>query len=186
MGTENLSQEKVVSVSEIEKIIPPEKLEEYRIKSLASKRVANDPLPGPFEDAMGDGDVEVVTSKGKIVVRPVVAYDFTIFKKINSPIFQQMVDVGVSTSGSAELDFDEEDMYELIFQFTRPCKEVRKELKKGREEYREAALAKIADVYGTSDIELIVKVITEQIQKGFSTMVEHEIVSSDDDKKKQQ
>jgi hypothetical protein len=80
MGTNN---DNIVAIDNLLQSIPKEKLEEAIIKNAATNRVINDPLPGPMIDAIVDQELTVTTSKGNVTFRPVVIYDFTIFKKIN-------------------------------------------------------------------------------------------------------
>jgi hypothetical protein len=181
MGT---NIENTVPISELYKSVSPEKLEASVITSAATQRVISDPLPGPMLDAVANTEVEVITSKGKVILRPIVIYDFTIFKKINSPHYRTMLE---GNSGGS-LDIEDEELYEMIYQFTHTCKEIRTILKKGREYFRDIATEEIADKYNMDDLKVLLDGVAVQVRKSFSTMVGHgpseEKSSEDDDIKK--
>ncbi len=165
-------QEKIVPIDEIKKALSPEKLEDSIIQSMATKRVIADPLPGPMLDAVANTDIEVNTSQGKVILRPVVAYDFTIFKKINSPHYKTMIERD-TPEGIASITIEDEELYEMIYQFSHPCKHIRELLKKGRDHFREIATEEVGDKYDINDLNLLLTAIATQLQKGFSTMMAH-------------
>ncbi len=173
MGTENINN------VDISKILGKEKIEDIVVTSAASKRVVSDPLPGPMLDAVANQECEVKTSKGLVILRPVVMYDFTIFKKINSPHYRTMIEA--ENEREIELlDIQDEELYEMIYQFTHSCKETRILLKQSRDIFREAAIEEIAEKYEMGDLKSLLEGVAIQIQKGFSTMMAHE-PSSDKD-----
>ncbi len=187
MGTnqENSEAPNLVPVSKIAEALGPEKFEEALIKGEASKRAAKDPLPGPVFDAVLGQPIEVKTSVDTVDVRPVVAYDFTLFKQLNGPVYRNMIE---GAKDAKDLEWTDEEGYELVYQFTNPCKEIRAALKKGREYFTELALTEIGDKYTIQDITTIIMAIVKQIEVGFSTRVDHDVIEdkekSVDDKKK--
>lgn len=147
-------------------IIPPEKVQEYELRAMAASRAGHDPLPGPLSGAFLDQEIKVLD----VSVRPVVAFDMAMFKKLDSPLYRQMLE----PENAASIQFTEEEGWEMCFQFTRPCREVRAALAKGREAFRESATQAFGDKYRPQDITKIVDAIAEQIKRVFSTAVAHE------------
>jgi hypothetical protein len=175
-----------------EKIIEGEKYHELLKNTLKSiptdqvlevaaiSRARNDPLPGPAFDAVSDDGSRIKISTGEIVlVRPAVAYDFVIFKKLNSPIHQMILEASSKEKDNIAFDFNEESMYELIFQFTRSCKDVRLVLKKGKEYFTEEAMSQIADKFNLDDVRLVVENIIKNIHLSFSSMIAHDVPNKD-------
>src|SRR6266568_952062 len=91
------------------------KLKEQGIAAEANRLAAADPLPGPIFEAAFMGPVEVETSTGKISVRKASAYDITIFKKVNSPLYRQMIEMSKEASQREDIDFDDDEAFEMIF-----------------------------------------------------------------------
>jgi hypothetical protein len=91
-----------------------------------------------------------------------------------------MLEAGADKKELESLKIEDEEMYEMIFQFTHSCKEIRSLLKKGRDAFREAAIEDIADKYSMSDLNILLNGVAKQIQKGFVTMVEHDVVENKD------
>lgn len=172
MSNQTVAPDGVVSAEMLAKVLPPEKLEEAVVSTAATSRVVADPLPGPMLDAVANTELEVMTSKGKVTFRPVVVYDFTIFKKLNSPHYRTMLERENNAELSA-MNIDDEELYEMIYQFTHSCKEIRQVLKQGREQFRELATEEIGDKYDISDLNILLQGVATQIQKGFSTMMAH-------------
>ena len=170
-----------VSPEVLAKVLPQEKLEEAIVQQAATSRGVADPLPGPMLDAVVNQELEVVTSKGKVVFRPVVVYDFTIFKKINSPHYRTMLEKD-NAEELKTMNIEDEELYEMIYQFTHTCKEIRNELKKGREHFREIATEEIGDKYDINDLNILLQGVATQIQKGFSTMMAHGAKEEDENK----
>jgi len=171
-NTNLASGEKIVPIDTLLKSISPEKLEDVVVTNAAASRVVNDPLPGPMMDAIVNQELEVMTSKGKVVFRPVVIYDFTIFKKLNSPHYRTMLEAN-SGEKIENMAIEDEELYEMIYQFTHTCKEIRAALRKGRDYFRELANEEIGDKYNVDDLGNLLKGVAEQIKKGFSTMMAH-------------
>lgn len=164
--------DKIVPIETLLKAVSPEKMETAIVENAATQRVISDPLPGPMLDAVANPEMDVMTSKGKVTFRPVVVYDFTIFKKINSPHYRTMLEreTGVTVD---ELNIEDEELYEMVYQFTHSCKEIRALLRKGREIFRETAIEAIGDKYDMADLTILLNGVAAQIQKGFSTMMAH-------------
>lgn len=167
MGT---NQDNIVSIDKITQALPAKTLEEHVISQQAISRVVSDPLPGPMLDAVANQELEVMTSQGKVILRPVVIYDFTIFKKLNSPHYRTMIEHANKQISAEEINVEDEELYEMIYQFTHTCKEIRQELKKGREQFREIATEEVADKYSMIDLGVLLNGIAQQINKGFATM----------------
>jgi len=170
----------VVPIETVLKSLPPEKLEASVVESAATQRVVSDPLPGPMLDAVANQELDVMTSKGKVTFRPVVIYDFTIFKKLNSPHYRTMLEANSGVK-MEEMNIEDEELYEMIYQFTHSCKEIRAVLKKGREHYRELTTEEVGDKYNIQDLGVLLTGVATQIQNGFATMMAHGV---DEDKDK--
>ena len=173
MGTLPTTDGQTVSIETVMKSVPQAKLEEAIVSAAATSRVVSDPLPGPMLDAVANQELEIKTSRGVVVLRPVVVYDFTLFKKLNSPHYRTMLEQANSEFKTDELNVEDEELYEMIYQFTHTCKEVRTELKKGREQFREVATAAIADYFNMDDLQVLLEGVATQITKGFATMTAH-------------
>jgi hypothetical protein len=183
MGTtptvDNTSGDKVVPIETVLKSLPQDKIEAAIVENAATLRVTNDPLPGPMLDAVANQELEVITSKGKIVFRPIVIYDFTLFKKLNSPHYRTMLEANSGVK-IEEMNIEDEELYEMIYQFTHSCKEIRTLLKKGRENFRELATEEVGDKYNVQDLGVLLQGVATQIQKGFATMMAHGVEADKD------
>jgi predicted DNA-binding protein (UPF0278 family) len=180
MGT-NITPDGEVAIERVLTAVPQEKLVDSIVGTVATNRVVSDPLPGPMLNAVANQELEIITSRGKVILRPVVIYDFTIFKKINSPHYRTMLEAANKDIEETDLKIEDEELYEMIFQFTHSCKEIRAILKKGREYFREVATESIADRYSMPDLEILLNGLAKQIQSGFATMVAHDVETKEND-----
>lgn len=176
MGTILTNTDGTVPIETVLNSVPVNKLEESIVTSAATQRVVSDPLPGPMLDAVANQELEVKTSRGVVTLRPVVVYDFTIFKKLNSPSYRQMIEATNKDFNQAELNIEDEELYEMIWQFTHTCKEMRAELKKGRDQFRELATNVVADIYSMEDLGKLLEGVATQINKAFGTMQSHGVI----------
>jgi len=193
----NTKQPKQYSQEELQELlknaISPEDKEKIQLKELAAGRAMADPLPGAAYDAMLAEDIEVETTIGKVNVRPNVAYDWVIFKQINSPVYNLTLESGMPKEIREEVDFKEQQAFELIYQFTHSCKEIRNLLRKGNgnieisnnkdEKYavfREEVLNTTADKYSVFDIKPLINAVMQQILKSSSSALEYGVVKKDE------
>lgn len=103
------------------------------------RRHANaEPLPGPLAIAF---TIEELTALG-FTIRPVVASDFILLKKLDSPLYRQVFALAEHTrkikageipkdAPPPETKYDEDECVEMIYQFTRPLEEVRRTWRRG-------------------------------------------------------
>lgn len=133
----------------------------------AVKRANADPLPGPLANAFGGELVHV----GPFAIRPLVAYDMALLKKLDSPLYHQMLEAAKPAEEQRQMDWTDEDGYEMVYQFSRTPSECRAALAKGREHFREMACQSVADIVDPMLLAKAVEVIAKQIQGVFETAI---------------
>jgi len=79
-----------------------------------------------------------------------------------------------------EIEFSDEEQWEMCWQFTHSPKECRALLAKGREAFRETA-SEMADTISMPQMPMIIKAIVKQIYASFETSIKY---SGDGDEKK--
>ena len=83
---------------------------------------------------------------------------------------------------------EDEESYELIYQFTHPCKEVYQLIKKGREVFRDKVMEDTAFTYNPIDAGLLVEKIMSHIFKVNLARTQFDVMeqspNTDDDSKK--
>lgn len=120
---------------------PPGYVEKAESLVRGGHEAASDPLPGPLLDAFLP---EPLIAAG-FVLRPVVASDWAVLKRIESPLLKELARVSVAAknpelAGETTI-FVTEDIWELLFLWTHAPPLVRATLAKGRPHYRETAMA---------------------------------------------
>jgi len=136
----------------------------------AKARAHSDPLPGPIADAFDErGFIKV----DKYEVRPVVAYDFEIMKQCNMAMHQFILELAKTPELREDIDWNPEEQWVLVYVFTRPCAEVRKVFRKGKEALYETALAEIADKIHPVLVDKLVEAVQLQFGKSILTAVEY-------------
>lgn len=146
------------------------KEKEFVLRNMAVARAQGDPLPGPLSDAFSSEPIRV----GELEVRPIVAGDWIILKKLDSPLYRMVLE----RDDKSPAEFTDEEGIEMCFQFTRSVREVRKALARGRDEFREAALQSISDKYDSPTISKLVMAVGEQLKRAYETAIKY--VSPDD------
>ncbi len=148
-----------------------EQLRNHGLDRAAEKRANADPLPGPLADAFTNGPIKV----GKWQVRQIVAYDWTIMKAINSPLFQQMLEADKPEGEQKETEFTEVQTYEICWQFTRSIEEVDAVFTKaGHVGVTIAAKKAIAyQVTSPEEIADILEAVTKQVMNAFATALKY-------------
>ncbi|TXH10004.1 MAG: hypothetical protein E6R03_15995 [Hyphomicrobiaceae bacterium] len=147
-------------------------------------RAANaEPLPGPLAKAF---TAEELKQFG-FIIRPVVASDFILLKRLESPLYRQTfvlaeharkIKAGEIPPDAAPpaTKYDEEECVEMIYQFTRPLAEVRTALQRGRIAFRETALQTITDAIPLARMDefpRLVATVVENFTAAFSTAVQY-------------
>lgn len=138
---------------------------EQRIE--ARQAAAGDPLPGPLLDAFFPAAMKVAG----LELRPVVAYDLTFLKKIDSPLYRYLLELEKPLEERKVVAFEDDDIWEILFVLTRPPAEVARVLRQGREVFRAEALAVTAYVLPMVSRPLAEKAITEHFASAFATSV---------------
>jgi hypothetical protein len=139
------------------------------IRVQAGVVAAADPLPGPLVDAFTPCDIEV---EG-YTVRPLVAYDWAIMKKLNSPIYRQMLEVMQNGEKAKEVSNEPEEMWDMIFLLTRTCSEADSFFKKGVEAFRDQAKKEIGFKMNLAEVARLADACTQQIYAHMQTMVSY-------------
>ena len=100
---------------------------ERQAADLAAKQAAagparREPFPGPLQAAFADLPTEIAGLR----VRPVVHYDFIILKRVDSPLLRQLaIATTAKRKGKSKVTpFSDEESYAMIYQFTRPVREL--------------------------------------------------------------
>jgi hypothetical protein len=130
---------------------------------------AADPLPGPLSVAFLPNDIEVYGYK----VRSIVAYDWAIMKKLNSPVYRQMLEVMQNGEKAREIEAEPDELWDLIFLLTRPCAESDVLIRKSIEAFREAAKQEIGFRLNVGHIGALTKACTEQLYAHMQTMMSY-------------
>lgn len=147
----------------------------------AQRRANAEPLPGPLAGAFAAEPLQVLG----ITLRPVVAGDFILLKKLDSPLYRRTFELAEHQrrikAGEIPADaplpatnFDEEECVEMIWQFTVPLPVARAALRKGREHFRETALQAITDQSPVDALPQLVEAVVANFTAAFSTAVEYE------------
>lgn len=140
----------------------------------AKARANSNPLPGPLGDAFDDrGFITVETQIGKLEVRPIVAYDFEIMRQHNMSMHQFILELAKQPQLREEIPWSAEERWILCWMFTRPCADVRKVYRIGKQAMIDAALSEIADRLHPMEIENLVQAVQLQFGKSIMTAVEY-------------
>jgi hypothetical protein len=121
------------------------------------------PLPGPLAEVFAGVPEEVAG----LTVRRLVHYDFVILKQLESPFLAVL-------AGQVTTQYTEEQGYELVWQFTRPIREVARVVKLGREAVAAEALREIGMEVSPPDLPVLVKAVVREFIRTFITVVSYE------------
>lgn len=138
---------------------------EAALEEDARRRAAADPLPGALNDAFLQDAIQIGPN---IYVRRVVASDWLVFKWLNSPIFQAMLELQKDEKLREEVQFTEQEQYEMAWQFTHTPKQVRALMAKGRDKFREEC-QEFADELDFALLPAAIEALVRQIIRSFST-----------------
>lgn len=100
--------------------IEKHKLVEIAVEQSAESLSNATPLPGALAKAFPLPELKV----GAFSVRAPRAYDWTLLKAINSPIHRQILEMANALSDKKDVDFTDEEGWDICYQFTRSCREV--------------------------------------------------------------
>lgn len=161
-------------IQELEK----EKAIELGLEDNANRRAAATPLPGPLSDAFL---TDAIDCGNGLVVRRIVASDWIILQWLDSPLYKMALEAQKDESIKEEVDYQESEGYEMIWQFTHTPKQCRELKAKGREAFTETAYSEIGDAHKPQDLAKAIQAIGKQIAASFETKVSFE---AEDSKKK--
>lgn len=146
-----------------------EKVKEETLKRMANERAQREPLPAATQYALnGDDEIElemlnIETKVTEIVkVRKMRAIDITIFKLIKSPLYSLLMGDVNDVELSNKLKLDEESMYDLVYQFITPPREVYKLAKKDMDAYHNAAI-ELGMKYSVNDVVKVIEAVINYI-----------------------
>ncbi len=83
---------------------------------IAVERANREPLPGALAGAF---DPMQSIKVGDYTIRPIVAGDYTLIKKLNSPVYRQILELQ-KENGGEEVQVDDVEQWELIYILTNP------------------------------------------------------------------
>ena len=136
---------------------------------MANERAQREPLPAATQYALnGDDEIElemlnIETKVTEIVkVRKMRAIDITIFKLIKSPLYSLLMGDVNDVELSNKLKLDEESMYDLVYQFITPPREVYKLAKKDMDAYHNAAI-ELGMKYSVNDVVKVIDAVINYI-----------------------
>lgn len=94
-----------------------------------------EPFPGPLAQAFAQGPVRV----GEFTIREFVPMDAAILRRLNSPFYQQILEVLKPAAQRKPTPYEDADEWQVIFLFTRPCAEAERILNAGPAVFAQAA-----------------------------------------------
>jgi hypothetical protein len=103
----------------------------------AAKRANADPLPGVLYRAFDPKPIDIGSG---LTVRPVVASDWKALKWLESPVWKAFLELQKDEKIREEIQYTDEEQYEMAWQFTHTPKEVRGLMAKGRDIFRETCV----------------------------------------------
>jgi hypothetical protein len=187
-----LQQQAIINQINPDKVIADnqQKIQDVKLEGMANDRAEKEPIPSIVSEAFTDDEITVNTSVGKVKIRKLKALDITIFKLTDSPFYKLMMgDLETkSTTSDAEmfkLIFPSEELlYQIVYQFTHPIKEVYKRLKNDKAAYYEHVLEEVGMTYEPADLIILVNEVMNHV--GIVNKGRIDVVAPDgDDKKKQ-
>lgn len=152
----------------------------HQARQAATRRANAEPLPGPLATAFNADELQALGIK----LRPVVASDFILLKKLNSPLYRRTFELAeharqvkagelAADAPPPQTNFDEEECVEMIYQFSIPLPQARAELKRGREFFREQAQQAITDHAPVDALPRLVEAVVANFTAAFSTAVQY-------------
>lgn len=158
---------------------PPGYLERATATIQGAHAAASDPLPGPLLEAFLP---EPLRAAG-LELRAVVASDWPILKKLDSPILKELQGLALNPElPKPEVVYEEEDVWELLYLWTHPVREVRALLAKGRQQFREEVLQRTADTFPAgvvNDRGAILTALATNLFRSISTRIGHKPAGED-------
>jgi hypothetical protein len=123
------------------------------------------PAPGPLAQALTPDPIVV----GPFTLNEFVGGHLLILQRIDSPFFRQIVEDAKPKGEKREpVKFEDEDAFEALYVLTTPLPQLRALLAKGRQSFRETALAATLDAALITSNEAAAAV-TSALVRAFST-----------------
>ena len=144
-------------------------IERHSRRVSATAEASADPLPGPLADAFPTVDIIV----HGIHVRPVVAADFPILRKLQSPRYRQMLEAAKPPELRTPTEFTDEDGWEMIYQFTNPALAVELALAQGRAHFRRIAHEQIGMRMNPFIAAQVAEAVGEQMKRSYETALRY-------------
>lgn len=150
----------------------------------AQKGANADPLPGALLEAYA-GLPEAVSG---LQVRRIVHYDWVLFRMLKSPVLEALAAAGKQKGPSrtgqesrkqkaprtVRADYADSQESELIFQLTRPVREMDALMKRGGVEgFRAAAKEAIGYTLGPIEVGILMKCVEREFARYFSTVIKY-------------
>lgn len=182
----NLDVAKIIEVNK-------DKLQNLSMESAANARAEREPIPTTVSEAFTGNDIVVKTSAGNVSIRKMLALDITIFKLTDSPFYKLIMgDLDENKDEPIKDSFkkmfpNEEVIFALIYQFTRPVKEIYRAVKKNKQEYHDMVMETIGGEYENNDILILMNAILQHIGVVNEAKIQFDAVeqiSDGEDKKK--
>lgn len=137
----------------------------FRGRQECARRAMAKPLPGPAASAFTKGAIE---AGGKIVNRVVPAH-FAVLQALNSPLLKLIENA--TTEKKSEVDFDDEQQWQICYIFTTDAKQLRSTLKsKGVEAIKKEAESACGE-WSAAEINFVMLAIVEQLKRHVETTV---------------
>lgn len=150
---------------------PPGYQERYDRLAQAAPLAKVSPLPGPLTEAW----LPATLQAAGFVLRPVVASDWAVLSKIRSPLITELAALG-KPDQLADVSYSDDQIWELLFIWTRPPREVRAAIALGPQGWREAVFESTADRLPASvvaDKAKILSAVAENLARALATSVSY-------------
>lgn len=133
-------------------------------------------LPGPLAEAFDPQVVEVAGLK----VRQLVHYDYVLLRRLDSPLYRRVLELGKPAEERRDVPFSDEEGYEIIVQFTRPCVEVKRLVDRlGRTGFREFCIEQIG-MLSPGEVEVLAGAAVRTFVEGAATALRYRQASEGD------
>ena len=164
----------------------------HEARLVALRAAHANPTPGPLAGAFDvpgpalDAGTLALARIGR-TLRPVVAADFLLLKRLDSPLYRQAMAAAADCRSRREeaspgglvtspptTEHDEAEAAEMIYQFTTPVRQCRNLLAQGRQAFREAALAATLDLLTPLETPAAVEAVVRNFVAAFATTLGHQ------------
>lgn len=151
----------------------------HEARMAVRQEAAATPLPGPTLEAFSPDPVSFLGRE----FRQMVAYDLAILEKLNSPLYRHLLEMEKPEEERVQVKFAQDDIWDLVFLFTRPVGEANAVLRKGREAFHEAAMSEFGYTAPLGSLAVAELAVTNHFAKAFATAVGYRAPTSSTDGK---